>query len=146
MTSNGSNENMVFLNTDFADLALTQLNVLLNQYYDESSGTKRLKVIAPLFKERLLIYVKDFQNISFDSLKHLISLPSTNKFILGVTSKNGYPYEAFELVSKFLELNLSKIELYEANYNRLEEMLLADSIHAMVSFTKGRPNNGSLVI
>ena len=139
IVSNGSNENMKNLNSGFADFALTQRNVLLSNLYDEKSGIKNIQVLIPLFEEQFLIYLKSGQSISIDSLRSRIKNVNGNKFRIGVTNVEGYSYESFLQVSKLFGIDDSYIEVIEKPYGQLEPDLRADSIQALIAFTKSRP-------
>ena len=69
--SNGSNENIQLLKNNFADFAIIQRNVLLQSIYNERDGINNVEVIAPIYEEKFLFYLKAEKPVSILELKQI---------------------------------------------------------------------------
>lgn len=130
--SNGSIDNIELLKNNDADFALVQRNILINSLYNKGTGINNIEVIAPLFEEKLLIYIKESENISIDSLKTIVQ---NNQLRFGFTSDKGYSYELYKMVFNFLGIDKQNIREKFANYEGLIKDFKKDSIDVLVSFS-----------
>ncbi|WP_299762459.1 TAXI family TRAP transporter solute-binding subunit [uncultured Dokdonia sp.] len=128
--SSGSLENIQQLDNRFADFAIVQRDVLLENIYDEVNGIKNVEIILPLFEEKLLVYTK--KSLAIDNSL----VQSCKKFKkIGFTSKTGYSFKIFEKICRLLNVNLNDIEIVEGTYPVLSQFLIDGSIDALVTFS-----------
>lgn len=130
--TNGSNENIKLLKNNSVDFAIIQRNILLNNIYDEDEGTKNISIISPLFQEKLWIYYTGDKDLN---LHDLDSLSSIKKRKIGFTSRNGYSYNLFKTLIKFLNIDYSNVEEHIKNYDSLYQDLYHDRLDLLVSFS-----------
>lgn len=132
--SEGSVSNLENLDTKKADFALIQRNILLQNIFDLSSGTKNIEVLAPLYQERLNIYCNDsFKLDSSEGIADLIK--SKEKFRVGITSIKSYSHKIFIDIANLLQLPLGSIEISENNYNQLIDDIESNKIDCIISFS-----------
>ncbi|MFC4633594.1 TAXI family TRAP transporter solute-binding subunit [Dokdonia ponticola] len=128
--SSGSLENIKQLDDRFADFAIVQRDVLLENIYNEVNGIKNVEVILPLFEEKLLVYIKG----ALSNSKSLTS--SCKKFKkIGFTSKGGYSFKIFEKICRLLNVNLKDMEIVENTYPVLSQSLKDGTIDALITFS-----------
>ena len=130
--TDGSNENIRLLRQRALDFGLIQRNVLINSIYDREKGAKNLSVVVPLYKEELQVYFKGHRPLP---LEQITTLNKNGKWKVGLTSKSGYSYQIFSTILKFLNIDLSKMELVTGNYAQLHDSLKNGNIDAVVSFS-----------
>ncbi len=130
--TNGSNENIDLLKKNAVDFAIVQRNILINNIYDEGKGTKNLAVILPLFQEKLWIYTKGKKPLN---IRKIDSLSKVNQQIIGFSSKKGYSYKIYKILTKFLNINDSNLSEKEDNYNNLIKQFSNNELDYIVSFS-----------
>jgi len=130
--SNGSNENIELLKNNYADFAIIQRNVLLKNLYDESQGINNIEVIAPLFEEKFLFYLRADKPTTIEVLKNRIQIDTLQ---IGFTSKEGYSYHLYEFVFKYLGINKKKINEHFGDYEYLKKEFLANRLDGIISFS-----------
>jgi len=131
ITSNGSIDNISRLRTHFADVAIVQKDVLMQNFYSENNPLKNIIILSPLFEEKLLIYTHG-KPLLFDKL---IKLTNVKTIKIGVTSKTGTSYKTFKNVSDLLGLPLNKIEFVVADYKNLIEDFKSKKIDFLLTFS-----------
>lgn len=132
MPTNGSSENIDFLKKNYADFAIVQRNVLLNNLFNEQNGINDVEVIAPLFEEKFRIYTHSKAPILISVLKDSL-LKRKQRF--GFISKTGYSYKFFLTVSKFLGLNPDSIKYEFSNFNQLVKDFNSGKLDYVVNFS-----------
>jgi len=138
--TNGSIENINLLSDNKIDFAIVQRNVLINNYYDDEKGTKNFQIITPLFQEKLNMYYNGKKDTSirlFDQIAEKKKKTTKKQRVLkiGFTDKNGYSYEIFHDVLRFLDIQYKNIEEIEDNYNDLIQKFNNKEIDILVSFS-----------
>ena len=128
----GSLDNINKLKSRFADFAIVQRDVLLNNLYNKQDGVKNIIVLWPLFDEKFIIYIRGNHPITFNSFK---KTAEKHKLKLGVTSKDSTSYETFLTIAQLLSLNLSNIEFEVDTYDGLIDKIKKGVIHGLVTFS-----------
>ncbi len=132
--SNGSVENVEMIRNNYADLAIVQRNVLLQNLYDESHGINNIELLSPLFEEKFHFYT-NIKNVgTFENFKQLIDT-CKKKISLGFTSKTGYSFNLFNTIAKYSNIDKSKVEFVFGNYSDLGLKLVNKQISGLVSFS-----------
>lgn len=132
--SNGSLDNLANLEMLFSDFALVQQNILSKTIYKESKGVKNIEIIAPLFREKLLIYHNDSSN--YDSFaKFVRTVTDKPNLAIGFTSKDSYSYKIFIKIAKLLDFPLKQLNVQFENYENLIGSIEKNEIDVIVTFS-----------
>jgi len=131
--SDGSNENIQNLYSRYADFAICQRNVLLDNVLNKKSGVKNLQVLLPLFREQLNIRVNSSQSLSIEEFGEKINDGRIS--CLGVTSRDGYSFQIFLKVAKLLNIDIRNLKIMEDNAFALHDQLGNGDIQAVVTFS-----------
>jgi len=130
--TDGSNENIRMLRNRALDFGLVQRDVLINSIYDREKGVKNLAVVVPLFQEALQVY---FKGLKARPLSQIDRLKDGDQWTVGFTSRDGYSYQVFQTVMRFLNVDLSKMAVFIGNYAELKDALQVGKVDAVVSFS-----------
>ncbi len=130
--TDGSNENIRLLRNRALDFGLVQRNVLINSIYDREKGAKNLSVVVPLYREELQVYFKGRKPLP---LEQISKLTNGGKWKVGLTSKQGYSFQIFTSILKFLNIDLSQMDIITGNYTQLHDSLKNGNVDVVVSFS-----------
>ena len=136
--SDGSNENIQNLYSRYADFAVCQRNILLDNSLNKESGVKNFQVLLPLFREQLNIRVKSSQSLSIEEFGAQIKDGKISS--LGVTSRDGYSFLVFVKLAKFLNIDIGNLKVIEDNTVALHDQLMKTDIQAVATFSYPHPD------
>ncbi len=134
VVSTGSIDNISKLKIRFADFAIVQRDVLLNNFYSNESGIKNITLLMPLFQEKFIIYTHSDSPIPFESFKQTVN-NSSNYLKIGVTSKNGTTYKTFVSISGLLGINMNNISFIVEDYSILIKKFKNSEIDYFITFS-----------
>jgi len=133
--STGSIDNVNKIKKRFADFALVQQDVLLNNFYGDNERIKNITLILPLFQEKFIIYTHYDSPISFEKFREVSQKRDRTKIKIGVTSKKGTTYDTFLSISGLLGLDLNSISFVVEDYSVLIEKFKSGEIDYFITFS-----------
>lgn len=133
VSSNGSVENISNLKQRFADFAIVQQDVLLENFYNGSNGIKNITFLFPLFEEKFIIYTQNKFPIPFYEFKNKIE--TWEKIKIWVTSKEGATYKTFLLITELLWADINNISFVVEDYSTLIEKFKNKEINYLLTFS-----------
>ena len=136
ISTNGSNENIELLKSRFADLAIIQRNVLLENFYDQKDALKSIEVLAPLFMESHLIYTNVVEGgglITYSEYDSLIQSGIIKQ--IGIGSENSYSNQIYHSVNRLLRKNHNRNVINLQSYAELIKKFRAGDIQALAIFS-----------
>lgn len=133
VTSTGSLDNISKLKKRFADFAIVQQDVLLNNFYGNKDRIKNITILFPLFQEKFIIYTHYDTPISFETFRQAAKISKNLK--IGVTSKKGTTYETFSSITELLGVDLNNIIFVTEDYSALIEKFKNGEIDYFITFS-----------
>lgn len=133
VSSTGSLDNISKLKKRFADFAIVQKDILLNNFYGDKDRIKNITLLFPLFQEKFIIYTHHNAPVPFETFRQAIKI--SNKLKIGVTSKKGTTYETFSSIAGLLGVNLNNISFVVGDYSILIEKFKNREIDYFITFS-----------
>jgi len=133
--STGSIDNVNRMKKRFADFAIVQQDILLNNFHGDNERIKNITLLSPLFQEKFIIYTHDDSPISFEKFREVSKNQDQTKLKVGVTSKKGTTYDTFLSISGLLGLDLNSFSFVVDDYSVLIQKFKNREIDYFITFS-----------